>query len=79
MQNLAGPNGDPDDELLSLALVKHGTHVICGTQSGSLNIFKRGAWDDPARKMTGASLISACILNRAGQLYQLGGSSQIAP
>ena len=66
MQNLAGPNGDPDDELLSLAVLKHGTQVVCGTQSGSLAIYKRDAWDEPSRKMTGVSgvqlwgSVSAC-------------------
>ena len=55
MQNLAGPNGDPDDELLSLAVLKHGRQVVCGRQSGSLSIFRRDAWEDPARSMTGES------------------------
>jgi len=35
-----------EDELLSIAIVKHGQKVVCGSQGGVVNIFKYGYWGD---------------------------------
>jgi len=35
-----------EDELLSIAVMKNGQKVVCGSQGGVLNIFKYGYWGD---------------------------------
>eukprot|EP00299_Pterocystis_sp_00344_P013893 c6851_g1_i1.p1 GENE.c6851_g1_i1~~c6851_g1_i1.p1 ORF type:complete len:364 (-),score=74.01 c6851_g1_i1:22-1113(-) len=42
-----------DDELLSIALVKGGQKVVCGSQGGVLNIFSYGDWGDVSDRMPG--------------------------
>ncbi|RKP25252.1 WD40-repeat-containing domain protein, partial [Syncephalis pseudoplumigaleata] len=42
-----------EDELLSLALVKNGAKVICGSQGGILNIFHWDDWGDIKDRMPG--------------------------
>lgn len=42
-----------DDELLSIAIVKQGTKVICGTQTGPLPIFSWGDFGDQKDRIKG--------------------------
>jgi len=45
--------GDADDELLSVAVVKNGRKVVCGTTSGVLNIWSWGYWQDCSDRFPG--------------------------
>ena len=38
---------DPDDELLSVASLKHGTRVVTGAQTGAASIYAWDKWDEP--------------------------------
>ena len=42
-----------DDELLSLAVVKNGSKVVCGSQEGVLNIYSWGLWADISDRFPG--------------------------
>mmetsp|Transcript_26778 Transcript_26778/g.73679 ORF Transcript_26778/g.73679 Transcript_26778/m.73679 type:complete len:259 (+) Transcript_26778:939-1715(+) len=42
-----------DDELLSLCVLKSGTKVVCGTQTGALSIFSWGTWGDISDRFPG--------------------------
>jgi len=42
-----------DDELLSIAVVKNNSKVICGSQDGILNIYSWGQWDDISDRFPG--------------------------
>eukprot|EP00890_Picochlorum_soloecismus_P000995 jgi/Picsp_1/1897/NSC_05363-R1_protein len=44
---------DADDELLSVALVRCGKKVVCGTTSGVLNIYSWGYWNDCSDRFPG--------------------------
>ena len=44
---------DADDELLSVAVVRAGQKVVCGTTSGVLNIYSWGAWNDCSDRFPG--------------------------
>ncbi|KAF6266735.1 WD40-repeat-containing domain protein [Scenedesmus sp. NREL 46B-D3] len=43
---LARSEDDADDELISVAVVKNGKKVVCGSQSGVLAIWSWGYWND---------------------------------
>lgn len=42
-----------EDELLSCVIVKNESKVVCGTQSGVLNIFSWGDWGDVSDRYPG--------------------------
>mmetsp|Transcript_29211 Transcript_29211/g.113359 ORF Transcript_29211/g.113359 Transcript_29211/m.113359 type:complete len:379 (-) Transcript_29211:304-1440(-) len=42
-----------DDELLSLAVVKRGRKVVCGSSDGHLNIFSKADWSDISDRFPG--------------------------
>eukprot|EP00878_Enallax_costatus_P022740 GHUV01024144.1.p1 GENE.GHUV01024144.1~~GHUV01024144.1.p1 ORF type:complete len:213 (+),score=82.42 GHUV01024144.1:1348-1986(+) len=44
---------DADDELLSVAVMKHGKKVVCGSQSGVLTIWSWGYWNDCSDRFPG--------------------------
>ena len=44
---------DQEDELLSLAVLKHGKKVVCGTQQGVLNVWSWGTWGDISDRFPG--------------------------
>lgn len=44
---------DVDDELLSVAVVKQGRKIVCGTTSGAVNIWSWGYWNDCSDRLTG--------------------------
>lgn len=44
---------DADDELLSVAVVKGGKKVVCGTTSGVLNVWSWGYWNDCSDRFPG--------------------------
>jgi len=50
-----------DDELLSLAVVKNNNYVVCGTQSGALEIFKWGEWACSIDKLKGHPQSVDCV------------------
>lgn len=45
--------GDADDELLSVVVIKGGTKIVCGTTSGVLNIWSWGYWNDCSDRFPG--------------------------
>ncbi len=45
--------GDADDELLSVAVLKNGRKVVCGTTSGALAVWSWGAWADCSDRFPG--------------------------
>ncbi|RKP07606.1 WD40-repeat-containing domain protein, partial [Thamnocephalis sphaerospora] len=51
--DLVARSDNLEDELLSLAVVKNGTKVICGTQDGILDIFHWDDWGDIKDRMPG--------------------------
>jgi len=54
-----------DNELLSVAVIKNGNKVICGTQTGSIKIFSRNAWGWPSDSFPGhpESIDAIIVLN----------------
>mmetsp|Transcript_3626 Transcript_3626/g.5089 ORF Transcript_3626/g.5089 Transcript_3626/m.5089 type:complete len:393 (+) Transcript_3626:13-1191(+) len=50
---LVGQSEEGEDELLSLAVVKHGKKVVCGSQDGDLLIFTWGQWSAYSDKFPG--------------------------
>ncbi|KAK2075785.1 hypothetical protein QBZ16_001526 [Prototheca wickerhamii] len=44
---------DVDDELLSVAVVKQGRKIVCGTTTGVVNIWSWGYWNDCSDRLTG--------------------------
>ncbi|KAK9804016.1 hypothetical protein WJX73_001515 [Symbiochloris irregularis] len=50
---LAKSDGDPDDELLSVATVKNGALVACGAQSGGIDLFQWGQFEARMERITG--------------------------
>lgn len=50
---IAQSEGDADDELLSVAVVKGGKKVVCGSTSGVLNIWSWGYWNDCSDRFPG--------------------------
>jgi WD40 repeat protein len=42
-----------DDELLSIAILKHGKKVVCGTTEGVLGVFSFGTWGDVSDRFPG--------------------------
>lgn len=53
MQVKAASEGDADDELLSVAPLKGGRKVVCGSTSGVLNIWSWGYWNDCSDRFPG--------------------------
>ena len=49
----ATSEGDADDELLSVAVVKGGKKIVCGTTSGVLDIWSWGYWNDCSDRFPG--------------------------
>ena len=45
--------GDADDELLSVTVLKHGKKIVCGTASGVLDIWSWGYWNDCSDRFPG--------------------------
>ena len=45
--------GDADDELLSIVVLKGGKKILCGTTSGVLNIWSWGHWNDCSDRFPG--------------------------
>lgn len=45
--------GDADDELLSVVVLKGGRKILCGTTSGVLNIWSWGYWNDCSDRFPG--------------------------
>jgi len=54
-----------DDEFLSLAVVKNGKKVVCGTQAGNLNIFTHEKWEEQWDRFAGhpESIDSIVVIN----------------
>jgi hypothetical protein len=52
-QILAQSEGDADDELLSVAVVKGGKKVVCGSTSGVLAVWSWGYWNDCSDRFPG--------------------------
>ncbi|KAK3735914.1 hypothetical protein QZH41_009151 [Actinostola sp. cb2023] len=51
-----------ETELLSVAIVKGGRKVVCGTGEGALNIFSWGEWNDISDRFTGhPQSVDACV------------------
>ncbi|KAL4447647.1 hypothetical protein ABPG75_004866 [Micractinium tetrahymenae] len=50
---VAQSEGDADDELLSVAVLKGGKKVVCGSTSGVLNIWSWGFWNDCSDRFPG--------------------------
>lgn len=46
-------DGDPDDELTSVEILKGGKKIICGSQTGILNIFSWGKFADYSDRFPG--------------------------
>ena len=44
---------DADDELLALAVVKNGKKVVCGSQSGVINLYSWGYFNDCSDRFPG--------------------------
>jgi WD40 repeat protein len=49
----ATSEGDADDELLAVAVVKRGRKVVCGTTSGVLDVWSWGYWNDCSDRFPG--------------------------
>ncbi|KAJ8523760.1 hypothetical protein ON010_g17358 [Phytophthora cinnamomi] len=50
---LAGKSDELDDELLSVAVIKNGRKIVCGSQDGVLVIFSWGTWGDMSDRFPG--------------------------
>ncbi|TYZ57351.1 hypothetical protein PybrP1_010556 [[Pythium] brassicae (nom. inval.)] len=50
---LAGKSDELDDELLSVAVIKNGKKVVCGSQDGVLVVFSWGTWGDMSDRFPG--------------------------
>ena len=53
LQLLGQSEGEADDELLSVAVLKGGSKVVCGSTSGVLNIWSWGYWNDCSDRFPG--------------------------
>ena len=64
-QIVAQSEGNADDELLSVAVLKGGSKVVCGSTSGVLNIWSWGYWNDCSDRFPGgpaaATAAAACL------------------
>ncbi|GAB4816296.1 hypothetical protein N2152v2_003342 [Parachlorella kessleri] len=49
----ASSEGDADDELLSVVAIKHGKKLVCGSQSGVLDVWSWGFWNDCSDRFPG--------------------------
>jgi hypothetical protein len=56
-QMRARSEDDADDELLSVAVVKHGKKVLAGSQSGVVGIFSWGHFDDFSDRVVGEGAV----------------------
>jgi len=50
---LAGISDEQEDELMSVAVLKHSKKVVCGTEGGVLALWSWGRWEDLDDRMTG--------------------------
>lgn len=50
---MIGHSDELEDELLSIAVVKNGRKVVCGSQDGVLCIFSWGQWGDMSNRFPG--------------------------
>ncbi|CAI5700627.1 unnamed protein product [Peronospora effusa] len=50
---LAGKSDELDDELLSVAVIKNGRKIVCGSQNGVLVIFSWDTWGDMSDRFPG--------------------------
>ncbi|TDH65833.1 hypothetical protein CCR75_002055 [Bremia lactucae] len=50
---LVGKSDELDDELLSIAVIKNGRKIVCGSQDGVLVIFSWGIWGDMSDRFPG--------------------------
>lgn len=58
---------DNDDELLAVAVVKQGRKVLCGSQSGVINLFSWGHFKDCSDRFPGhPESVSAAVLGVLG-------------
>ncbi len=53
---------EQDDELISLALVKHGKKLLCGMQTGVVGIFSWGSFGDVSDRLLGHPASVDCLL-----------------
>jgi len=53
---------EQDDELLSIARVKHGKKLLCGTQTGVVGIFSWGNFGDVSDRLLGHPASVDCLL-----------------
>ena len=51
---------DADDELLSVAIVKHGSKAVTGSQTGVLSLYSWGYSKDCSDRFPGVSPVAAC-------------------
>ncbi|XP_031551133.1 WD repeat-containing protein 55-like [Actinia tenebrosa] len=61
-QKLENKSDNVETELLSVAIVKGGRKVVCGTGEGALNIFSWGEWGDFSDRFPGhPQSVDACV------------------
>ena len=53
---------DPTDESFPLQILKGGRKVLCGTQSGVLQVFSWGDWGDVSDRFPGHPQSVQCML-----------------
>eukprot|EP00123_Amoebidium_parasiticum_P020460 comp50296_c0_seq1/m.47636 comp50296_c0_seq1/g.47636 ORF comp50296_c0_seq1/g.47636 comp50296_c0_seq1/m.47636 type:complete len:349 (-) comp50296_c0_seq1:241-1287(-) len=63
-----------DEELLSLAIMKGGNKVVCGTQEGVLDIFSWGQWGDLSDRFVGHPLSVDSVVALNDELLCTGSS-----
>jgi len=66
-----------ETELLSIALLKNGKKVLCGTQEGLISIFNWGKWEFPSDTITGHPHSVDCLLKLDEDTILTGSSDGI--
>jgi hypothetical protein len=64
--------GDADDELLCVAVVKSGRKVVCGTTTGVLAVWSWGEWDDCSDRFPGHPDAVTSVLRYDGDTVLTG-------
>jgi hypothetical protein len=72
----ATSEGDADDELLSVAALKNGKKLVCGSQSGVLSVWSWGYWNDCSDRFPGA--VGGSALAFAHRAWATSGPKSVA-
>ena len=72
VQLRARSEDDADDELEAVVVLKHGKKVVCGTQSGVLNIFSWGQFADCSDRCPGGLSPSLHYLRTHSHCWMAG-------